>query len=354
MLRRDFLSLTAAALAAPGWADTINRPDFLTAAAQRDNSTWLVGLRANGETCFKIPVPSRGHAAAVHPHRAQMVAFARRPGTFAVVIDCASGTELARLDAAPGRHFYGHGAFTPDGKWMFVTENDIDAGEGRIGVYDVDAGYARVDETPSGGIGPHQIIRLPDDSFAVANGGILTHPDFGRAKLNLPTMRPNLTYLSPMGQIVDQVEPPAAQHQNSIRHIDADAAGRVHIALQWQGNPMTRVPLMASHKRGEALRFHDHPDTVRLRQFAGSIAVSRNGDEVAMTGPKGSHVLFFDAVTGAPRPAQGLPVASGAAAHGDGFVFTIRGGVAIGNSHGMRQVPVPGDWSWDNHLVPVA
>lgn len=353
MDRRHFLALSAAALAAPAWADTA-RPDFLTAASKPDNSTWLVGLRATGEACFAIPVPSRGHAAAVHPHRAEVVAFARRPGTFAVVIDCTSGGEVKRLEAAPGRHFYGHGAFSPDGNWMFVTENDIDAGAGRIGVYDVAAGYVRVDEKPSGGVGPHQIIRLPDDSFAVANGGILTHPDFGRAKLNLPTMQPNLTYLSPMGEIIDQVAPPADQHQNSIRHIDADAAGRVHIALQWQGDPMARVPLMASHLRGGGLRFHDHPDTLRLRQFAGSIAVSRDGREVAMTGPRGSHVLFFDARTGAARPAQALPVASGVAAFGDGFVFTIQGGVAIGDSRGTRQVPAPENWSWDNHLVPVA
>ena len=56
------------------------------------------------------------------------MAFARRPGTFALVIDCAEGREVARLHTPEGRHFYGHGAFTPDGGLLFTTENAIEDG----------------------------------------------------------------------------------------------------------------------------------------------------------------------------------------------------------------------------------
>ena len=136
MHRRHFLAATAATvLAAPSWA-SLGSPAYLAAAAQPDNSTWLVGLGIDGAVRFAHPVPGRGHAAATHPHRAEAVAFARRPGTFALVLDCATGAVLARLAAPEGRHFYGHGAFTADGRILLTTENAYEDGDGRIGVWD--------------------------------------------------------------------------------------------------------------------------------------------------------------------------------------------------------------------------
>lgn len=352
MRRRHFLAGTAAILAAPTWAEA-GAPTYLSAASDAGNATWLVGLTAEGAELFRIPVPGRGHAAAAHPHRAEAVAFARRPGRFAVILDCASGAEIGRLDSPEGRHFYGHGAYTADGSLLLTTENAYDVPDGRIGVWDASNGYKRIDDLPSGGIGPHEMIRLPDGGFAVANGGIQTHPDFERAKLNLPTMRPNLTYLSPEGAIIEQVEAPEDQRQNSIRHIDVDGSGRVVAALQWQGNPLTRVPLLVAHRRGEALEYLDHPETARLKQYAGSVAVSADGGEIAVTGPKGGHVIFFDGRTGAPLPGRDLALASGVARLGEGFAVTVEGGLAMGGSRGLRQVAAAPDLTWDNHLVAI-
>ncbi|WP_068109667.1 DUF1513 domain-containing protein [Tropicimonas marinistellae] len=352
MDRRHFLAAgSAAMLAAPAWADA-GAPAFVTAAGKPDGSTWTVGLDAAGAVCFAFPVPGRGHAAALHPKRAEAVAIARRPGTFAVVLDCSNGRSLARLAAPEGRHFYGHGAYTADGAHLLTTENAYDVPEGRIGVWDVAAGYVRVDDLPSGGIGPHEMIRLKSGGFAVANGGIQTHPDYARQKLNIPTMRPNLTYLSDTAAILETVAPPEEMRLNSIRHI-AEDGGLVAIALQWQGNPMTRVPLLATHRRGDALRFLDHPDTVRLKQYAGSIAVSATRQEIVLTGPKGSYAVFFDAQSGRPLPGRALPVAAGAAPAAEGLAITIEGGLALGGNGDFRRVPVAGGWSWDNHLVAI-
>lgn len=353
MRRRTFLAATAAAFAAPAWAEA-GAPRYLTAAALRDKSTWLVGLSDRGDVLFQIPIPSRGHAAAAHPRRAEAVAFSRRPGRFAIVLDCANGAELARLHAPEGRHFYGHGAFTQDGRYLLTTENDYDAPAGRLGVWDTSAGYTRVDELPSGGIGPHEILHLAGGGFAVANGGIQTHPDFQRAKLNLPTMAPNLTYLDESGRIVDQAIPPEDMRMNSIRHIDADEQGRIAIALQWQGPVQKLVPLAAQHKRGQPLRYLSHPDTARLRQFGGSVAVARDGSAIAVTGPKGGHVLYFDGRNGTPIGADALPEASGVAQCGTGLAITVQGGLALRRGDSVQVQNVAGDWSWDNHLVRIA
>lgn len=350
MRRRTFLAAGAATLAVPAWS-AAQSPRFLSAASDDSSQTWIVGISSDAEVLFRLPVPGRGHAAAAHPVRAEAVAFARRPGRFAVVIDCTSGCEVARLESPQGLHFYGHGAFTADGRWLLTTENAFDAPDGRIGVWDSDAGYRRVGDFASGGIGPHEIIRLDDGTFAVANGGIQTHPDFGRKKLNLPTMRPNLSYLTAEGTLLERVTPPEALHRNSIRHLAADGAGRVVAATQWQGNPMELVPLVVSHRRGAPLEFLGHQDMVRLKQYAGSIAVDATGSDILVTGPKGGSVLRYSGAE--PSGSLSLPVASGVAAIDGGFVVTVQGGiVALDRAGNTRRTAVAG-LSWDNHLVAV-
>ena len=64
-------------------------------------------------------------------------------------------------------------------------------------------------------------------------GGIQTHPDSGRTKLNLPFMRPNLAYLDVnSGAMLDVVALPGALRMNSLRHVAIDATGRVAVAAQ--------------------------------------------------------------------------------------------------------------------------
>ena len=117
------------------WAD-VGSPSFLAAAKLPDGGFVLCGIDATGQIQFQVPILGRGHAAAAHPFRAEAVGFARRPGVFASIINCATGKETARLNCPDGRHFYGHGAFSSDGTTLFTTENDFEAGQGRIGVWD--------------------------------------------------------------------------------------------------------------------------------------------------------------------------------------------------------------------------
>lgn len=350
MKRRGFLAGTLAALATPTWAE-IGQPTLISAANDAANTTFLIGLTATGDLVFRIPVPGRGHAAAAHPHRAEAVAFARRPGRFAVVIDCATGAEKMRLEPPSGLHFYGHGAFTADGRLLLTTENAFDLPDGRIGLWDVDAGYRRIGDLPSGGIGPHEILRLSSGGFAVANGGIQTHPDYDRAKLNLPTMQPNLSLLDATGTLTHSFDAPPDMRLNSIRHICADPAGRVFIALQWQGLPTKSVPLLAVLDPETGLSYADHPATAQLKHYAGSIALSGDRTRVAVTGPKGDHVLFWDAASGQPAGDMALPEPSGVAPWGDGLILTTRGGLQVLSGAGQTRVATGAGLTWDNHLV---
>lgn len=355
-LRLAGMTLASGALPRLSWADA-GAPAYLAAARDRSGAFVLVGLSTDGVARFRLPLPGRGHAAAAHPTKPLAVAFARRPGRFALVIDCALGQEVARLDAPEGRHFYGHGAFDAAGARLFTCENAYRTGDGVIGVWDVAAGFERIGEFPSGGIGPHETILDPARGvLVIANGGIQTHPDSGRAKLNIPTMRPNLAYVdSADGALRQRVEPPAELRLGSLRHLSLGPDGRVAVAAQWQGDPEATPPLLALHREGEAeLTFlaADPIEQGRLDGYAGSVAFARDGRHVAVTSPRGGRLHVFDAGSGALRAALSVADVCGVAACADGFLATDGlGGVRRLDADGAETALARHAEAWDNHLV---
>ena len=347
--RRQFLAAALSVAAAPriGWA-AAGAPWMLAAARRPDGAHALHGLSAEGASLFALPLPARGHAGAAHPTRPLAVAFARRPGTFALVIDCAAGKTVARLDAPPGRHFYGHGAFSADGDTLFTPENDYEAGAGRIGVWQ---GFRRVAERPSGGIGPHDMLRLPSGGFVVANGGIMTHPESGRAKLNLPFMEPNLAWLSPAGEVEAVTTLGPEMRLSSIRHLAVRGDGLVAFAMQRQDDAW-ELPLLGLVRRGGAPRLLALPDLAAqrgMRGYGGSVAFSGGGRRVAVSSPRGGAVHAFDPDGNAPPQVIEEPDVCGLApAPGAGLLI----------SSGAGRIGPPGagaahDLAWDNHLVRV-
>lgn len=349
------VTATAAATGAgSAWA-ALGGARFLSSAALTDGSNAIVGLDEAGREAFRTPVPARGHAAAAHPLRAEAVAFARRPGDFALAIRCADGAVLARLKAPEGRHFYGHGTFSADGALLFTTENAFESGEGRIGVWDAADGYRRIGDFASGGVGPHDALLAPDGgALIVANGGVRTHPATGRAKLNIPTMRANLTWLSATdGVVLDRVEPPEEMRLASLRHLAA-RGDAVVLGAQWQGAAGgAPTPLVATRRAGGALIWARAAarDWARMKGYVGSVAISADGGRIAATSPRGGRAMIFDA-EGALIATTDETDVCGAAARGQGFAFTTGAGAWIETDgdgvtasrgrHGLR---------FDNHLV---
>src|SRR5690606_7303945 len=138
------------------WADA-GGPSYLACARERDGGFALFGLTSTGQETFRIPLPARAHAGAAHPHRPQAIVFARRPGVFALVVDCVAGRVTRELTAPKGWHFSGHGVFSADGETLFTGEIDNQTGMGAIGVWAQADGYRRSGAFASGGIGPHEI-----------------------------------------------------------------------------------------------------------------------------------------------------------------------------------------------------
>jgi uncharacterized protein len=255
--RRGFLlSLAGSALVGFGLKAAAARgsagPLYVGCRVDDDGNAFTSAFRADGDTVFDLQLPGRGHAISFRPGTAHCVVYARRPGRFAVVIDAAEGSALYRIDAAPKRHFYGHGTYSGDGRYLLTTENDYDAGRGVIGVRDAKDGYKQVGELPAHGIGPHEATLMPDGrTLAIANGGVRTHPDYDRLELNLDTMSPSLTYLDiASGRVTGEVRLEQHLHQLSIRHVTVNDAGLVAIAMQYEGDRRDRVPLIGLHDGG--------------------------------------------------------------------------------------------------------
>ncbi|MEL6958345.1 MAG: DUF1513 domain-containing protein [Pseudomonadota bacterium] len=348
--RRSFIAgmLAAGLVPKPTWAEAGN-PAFLSAAMKPDGSYVLCGLSEYGAITFEIALPDRGHAAAANPTLPEAVAFARRPGTYAIVLDCRTGQTKARLDAPVGRHFYGHGTFSADGSLLFTTENDYDAAAGIIGLWDVRNKYARLGEFSSGGIGPHDIKLMPDsETLVVANGGIETHPETGRTKLNLPFMRSNLSYLALDGVIKAQVEL-APEHQlNSMRHLAVSDRGDVAFAMQWQGDLTDNLQLLGVHSLSRRhLQLYDDSSVRTMQGYLGSIAFNSDTNQIATTSPRSGVVQVFGA-DGLIRSTN-LADVCGVATNRAGFVITTGAGIVRAFEKGDTTHQL----AWDNHLIEI-
>lgn len=351
--RRTLLKGLAAAAILPvrGWA-AVGAPDWVAAAKLGDGSHALHGIDAAGAITFAVPPPDRGHAAAAHPYRAEVVAFARRPGTFGLVIDCRNGRVIRQLSPPPGRQFNGHGAFSADGTRLYTSEVVAEGSAGRVGVWHVRDGYQRLGEWDSRGIGPHELRLMADGKLVIANGGIETDPS-DRTPLNLDRMQPNLTILDAEGAAISIRSFGPALQQNSIRHLALLADG-VAFAMQWQGDQADAVPLLGIAAADAPLAAHaaGPEDAFAMKGYAGSIAAT--GSMIAVTSPVGGIAMIHDQLGGHLASLRRADICGVAARDDASFALTDGGGaVWAADPEGLRLL-ARHPLSWDNHLVRIS
>ncbi len=357
--RRHFLKSAGAAfltsLSPRAQADTL-RADamFATAYQARDGRYGVAVVTEAGKLVHTLDLPERGHDITFDPISRRSVVFARQPGTFAVVFDHSGAAAPVTIASVEGRHFYGHGVFSRDGALLYATENDFDNAAGMIGVYDGTDGFRRIGEFATGGVGPHELLLCPDGrTLAIANGGIETHPDYGRAELNIATMQPSLVFVDRLsGALKEKHELDPALHQLSIRHMDFDGAGTLWFGCQHKGPDSDRPALIGRARPGEAFGLVELPENVLsgLRNYIGSVAANAHSGTVAFTSPQGNSLVVVNASDGSLVSARALTEVCGIASDGAGFLASTGKGDWIGPA--LPAVSDP-QHVWDNHILRI-
>ena len=330
---------------------------FAANVVERNGGFAAVAYSAQKGVLLKQPLPARGHDLTYNQATGLLVAFARRPGNFAVAFDYRGSRSPITFTTPPNRHFYGHGVFSIDGRLLYATENDFENAVGVIGIYDVQAGFKRLGEFKSYGVGPHDVALLSDNrTLVVANGGMETHPSSGRQPLNLATMQSSLAYIDrETGDLLEKHELSGDRQKLSIRHFDVARGDVVVLGCQFKGPKWQEIDLIGFHQRGHEIGFlASSPAATRaLRQYVSSIAVSRDGTTAGVTSSRGEQIVYVDVerktIVGTARFSDVSGVAPDPRG---GFVLTG------GYGHWTSRAPQPATikreaWAWDNHAIAI-
>ncbi|MEP3245767.1 MAG: DUF1513 domain-containing protein [Sneathiella sp.] len=351
--RRDFISFTGAGVASlflenPAYA--ADKPAFITTAKTQAGHFEAILLSQEGHILKRHKLPGRGHGGTYDPVRNTNVVFARRPDRYALILDGNAGT-AALIHPPEDRHFFGHGVFSADGSLLYATENAFEEEKGVIGVYDAANDFNRVGEFDSGGIGPHDLCLSKDGQhLVIANGGILTHPEYPRQKLNLPDMKPCVTILhAKSGKISKRFILPREHYQISLRHLAGDGDGTIWIGGQYQGALTAKVPLLFKlDNHADALAPVSLKDSLlaEARQYIGSVSVNKSAALAAFSAPRGGLVFIWNLKTNRLHQVIREPDACGLAPHADDFLISSGFGHILS---GKTRQTLP--YHWDNHIL---
>ena len=317
----------------------------------------------DGVPLFYTATPGRVHDLALSPNSNHLLCMARRPGTYLSVIDAIHGQVITQQKALRGRHFYGHSCFSADGRYLFTAENAYDEARGVIGVRDVSRNYQQVAEWDAHGIGPHQLSLSADgEHLIIAIGGIQTHPNSGRKKLNLDSMQSALVYLNAeSGDFVARYRLHESQQSLSIRHLAVSKDGLVGLAFQDQDSLSQNKTLVGFHQFGQPITPQAAEETIQheMRGYCSSITVDISGRWFAVTSPRGNLITLWNGATQGYINFATLSDCSGIAPtdlEGEFIVTSGQGKMIFLNaksgtwSH-LSRINSSKNIAWDNHFI---
>lgn len=164
------------------------------------------------------------HSVLIDPKRNRLLCFPKI-GKAISIVQLETFKETAHFFSRPGFYFYGHGAFSPDGAQVYVSQSAAN-GDGCITAHDADS-YHELRVLESFGFSPHDLRFVTPDVLVVANNGW--------SELNLTKKTPSsLVWLDPRGS-----------HSKLIRKIDMPSSELTvqHFAIEKGGDAETRILL---------------------------------------------------------------------------------------------------------------
>ena len=233
-----------------------------------------------------ISVPDEVHLAVMSPDNKSILVNSRKPGASLLKYSL-SGELIAELKPLKDQHFEGHAIFSIDEKYLYVTASDFQQGSGKLlklNSHDL----SLIEMYNTNGIGPHELVWQAPNIIAIANTGVLTHPDSGRDILNLDNIQSNVVLFNTLDktQVHEWTVPLAGL---SARHLDRMDNGDLVIGCQYKKEDQ-RPPCVAFATKGEALRFADRQNETLhwdMKGYTASIKSIPNSDQALISNPRG-------------------------------------------------------------------
>jgi len=268
-----------------------------------------------------------GHGVVLDPTDPFRAAVFEKRGAGACIVDLREGEVVAPIETPAAREFYGHGAFSPDGKLLYATETVIGDGSyrGLIVVRDART-LEELGEFPSHGLSPHDcVLRDGGKTLVVTNGG-------GDVDAGPPA---SVTYVDVESEkLLDEVVLPPRLNAG---HLALTESGDLAIVSAMRdGLPRNARGGILFRPHGEALATMSSPVEVisRLVGETLSVAIHEPTGVVAATSPKGHIVTFWDLQRGHHLHTLDLPHPRGVAITLDGTRFVI----SFGRSTSLLQL----------------
>ena len=255
------------------------------------------------------------HGIAIDPHDPNRLVTFQKIGVGCCEIDLVSRKVMRTIVPTEDRWFYGHGAFSADGKLLYSTETVNSAERGVIGVRDA-ATFEYLGEFPTFGENPH-------DCHLIEDGKVLLVTNGGGALDS--ALRPCVTWVEiDSRKLLDK------------RELDSERFNTGHLCLASDGG----LAVVSAPRKGltdkdlgavSLGRSHDHletmqeprPVTSRMYGEALSVAIHEPSQIAAVTHPFGDMVTFWSMRTFSFLKKIELPRARGVTLTQDGRNFIV-------------------------------
>jgi hypothetical protein len=260
------------------------------------------------------------HGIAIDPLNAHRLVTFQKIGAGCCEIDLATRQVSRTIPPTEGRWFYGHGAFSADGRLLYSTETVNSEQRGVIGVRDA-ATLEYLGEFPTFGENPH-------DCHLIDAGKVLLVTNGGGA-IDTP-LRPCVTWVDVASQrLLDKQE--LGSERFNTGHLSLwEGEGLVVVSAPRKGLTEKDLGAVSMRRGQDPLRTMAEPAAVAARMYgeALSVAIHEPSATAAVTHPGGNMVTFWSMRTLTLAKMVELPFARGVTLTRDGRTFVVSYGLS--------------------------
>ena len=313
--RRRFLQMSALTFTYPGMLTGCGKSVSLN-----QNHDLILGggryqLEANGpiQYAFSMVNMTTGSVARVamdflshgihqHPHAPERIVIFQKKGPYACELDLKKQAVTRPIGTDKSRHFYGHGAYSADGKTLYCTEAYLHSYDGIIAVRDADT-LEFLGEFPSYGKEPHE-CKLIDGGrvMVVTNGGGKLGED-----------APCVTYIDTAShKLLERV--PLTNDRLNTGHLSiAEDGSLVVVSAPRAGLDKSQLGGVSIRPSGGTMESLSQPQKVTHSMVgeALSVVIANDAGIAAVTHPDGGMVTFWSIQDRSLRKRLTLPYPRG-------------------------------------------